>query len=95
MLHEFSPECGKSVTRDGETFNCPGTFEVHIPAYFNLDASTDTPRLEFSTLGGGEDGMGGVVIHCTEYGHPAPRGLYDNLAEIIHALESKLKEALA
>lgn len=84
--------CGQPV-KNGGTFACPGTYEVQVPAFFELHLVDEKPRLRLSTLGV-DDGMGGVVIHCTEYGHPAPRTLYADLAEVIHAIERKIEDAL-
>lgn len=86
--------CNQPVEEDGTTFPCPGTYEVQIPAFFCLELIDGKPRLGFSTLGGDDDCMGGVVIHCTEYGHPAPRTLYRDLPEVIHALEKKVEDGL-
>ncbi|MET7631827.1 hypothetical protein ABZS53_15425 [Streptomyces sp. NPDC005499] len=95
MENELRTPCARQTRSNGESFICGGHYEVRIAAYFDRSfTEKDGVRLTFTTLGGG-DGTEGVVINCTDCGEPAPRVFYGGLLDTIHALEEKLRKALA
>ncbi|MGW3763051.1 hypothetical protein [Streptomyces sp. NPDC005131] len=94
MENDPRTPCARQTRSNGEWFTCGGHYEVRIAAYFDRSVTPeDGVRLTFTTLGG--DGTEGVVINCTDCGQPAPRVLYAGLLDTIHALEEKLRKALA